>query len=126
MVLTRRIKKLKKSQVAKITGRQMLMCKECGNKEVEVSVDVCAVTCAYCVQKMVAPPVGHVKEKSDKPKGWQFKKYFEHNGIVYSKGKVVSEPEKIAELKETGSTVIKVSSKKKPRKRGVKRARTTK
>lgn len=126
MALTRRIKKLKNSQVVKITGRQMLVCKECGKEKVEVSADVCVVTCAYCVQKMVAPPVGHVKEKSDKPKGWQFKKYFEHNGIVYSKGKIVSDPEKIAELKETGGTVIKVSSKKKSRKRGVKRARTTK
>ena len=41
MVLTRRIKKLKKSQVAKITGRQMLMCKECGNcsKEHDKTID---------------------------------------------------------------------------------------
>lgn len=98
-MLNRRIKKLSKSMVTKITGRQYLTCSQCGNEEVEVPADVSKVTCAYCVQKMVAPPE-EVREKSDKPRGWHFKVYFEHNGVVYSKGQEVTDPEEIARLKK--------------------------
>lgn len=101
MALKRRIKKLSKSEIRKVGGRHYLMCGECGNEEVEVPSDVGRVTCATCVQKMVAPPVGYKKtEKSDKPRGWHFKQYFEQNGVVYSRGVEITDPEKIKLLKK--------------------------
>lgn len=100
MSLVRRNKKLSKTEVRKITGRLYLVCSECGNEEVEVPADVKAVTCARCVQKMIAPPANYVKQKSDKPRGWHFKEYFEHDGVVYSKGKEVTDPQEIAALKK--------------------------
>lgn len=98
-MLNRRIKKLSKSMVTKITGRQYLTCSQCNIEEVEVPADVSKVTCAHCVQKMIAPPE-EVREKSDKPRGWHFKVYFEHNGVVYSKGQEITDPEEIARLKK--------------------------
>lgn len=132
MALTRRIKKLTKSAAAKISGRHTIICCECNLTEMEVSADVVKVTCAYCVQKMVAPPSNYVKEKSDKPRGWQLKRYFEHNGVVYSKGKIVTDPTFIEELKAgpapkvPGKRGRKPNVKKKVRKtRGKKNDRTT-
>lgn len=131
MALTRRIKKLKNTQVKKITGRHVLVCKECNEEEVEVSADIVAVTCAYCVQKMIAAPDGYVKEKSDKPRGWHFKLYFEHNGVVYSKGKEITDTKLIAKLKKEASAGPKVATKKtaktkNPSTKSKKNARTTK
>jgi ribosomal protein S27E len=101
MALKRRIKKLTKSEIRKVGGRHYLMCGECGNEEVEVPSDIGRVTCATCVQKMVAPPVGYKKtEKSDKPRGWHFKQYFEHNGVVYSKGVEVTDQTQIKVFKK--------------------------
>lgn len=103
-MLKRRTKKLTKSMVRKITGTTYMTCKECNEEEVTVPGDTKAVTCAYCVQKMIAPPPNHRKaEKSDKPRGWHFKAYFEHEGIVYSKGKVVSDKKEIIKLKKSTS-----------------------
>lgn len=108
MALTRRIKKLNKSEVTKVTGRHVLTCKECSIVEMEVAADIGAVTCAYCVQRMVAPPAGiSPKEKSDKPRGWHFKTFFEHEGVVYSKGEVVTDAKVIANLKKTSGPVSK-------------------
>lgn len=102
MALKRRIKKLSKSEVRKISGRHYLICGECGNEEVEVPSDVARVTCATCVQKMVAPPAGYKKETTGtpKPRGWHFKIYFEQDGIVYSKGVEVTDPAEIKRLKK--------------------------
>lgn len=141
MALKRRIKKLTKAEIRKVGGRQYLMCSECGDEEVEVPNDIGRVTCAYCVQKMIAPPSNYKKEKSDKPRGWHFKEYFEHEGIVYSKGREITDPDEIAGLKKTvkkSKTVVKatkvtklkkVSKSKVPKttvKRGRKNARITK
>ena len=141
MALKRRIRKLSKSEAARITGRQWLVCGECGNEEVEVPSDIGRVTCAACVQKMIAPPAGYKKtEKSDKPRGWHFKQYFEQNGVVYSKGVEVTDPEKIKALKKAQKSAdTKVVAVKKPTKvakkvtktkpkipRGRKNARTAK
>ena len=110
MALTRRIKKLTKSAVQKINGRHTLTCKECNLETVEVSESVVAVTCARCVQKMVAPPAGYVKEKSDKPRGWHFKMFFEHDGIVYSKGEIISDAKEIAKLRKSCKKPVKVKT----------------
>jgi ribosomal protein S27E len=116
MALKRRIKKLSKSEVRKISGRHYLICGECGNEEVEVPSDVARVTCAHCVQKMVAPPTGYKKESTGtpKPRGWHFKMYFEQDGIVYSKGVEVTDPAEIKRLKKenTSDAVPKPSIKK--------------
>ena len=122
MALKRRIKKLTKTEIRKVSGRRYLMCGECGNEEVEVPGDVARVTCATCVQKMVAPPVGYNKaEKSDKPRGWHFKQYFEHNGIVYSKGVEVTDPDEIKKLKKTHTTEVSTKVKKVVTKKVVKK-----
>jgi hypothetical protein len=123
-MLTRRIKKLTKSMAIKVTGRQYLLCTECGEEEVEVPADIGKVTCAQCVQKMIAPPESvQSREKSDKPRGWHFKAYFEHDGVVYSRGKVVTDP---AEIKLLKNAPPSPATPKIPKKRGRKNARTTK
>jgi DNA-directed RNA polymerase subunit RPC12/RpoP len=113
MALKRRIKKLSKSEIRKVVGRQYLVCSECGAEEVEVPQEIVRVTCAYCVQKMIAPPSGYKTEKSDKPRGWHFKSYFEQNGVVYSRGVVVTDPVEIKRLRNggTGEPVIKKTNK---------------
>jgi hypothetical protein len=123
-MLTRRTKKLTKSMATKITGRQYLLCVECGLEEVEVPADIGKVTCADCVQKMIAPPEAvQSREKSDKPRGWHLKGYFEQDGVVYSRGKIIVDPTEINRLKNapTNPIVTKI-----PKKRGRKNARTAK
>lgn len=122
MALTRRTKKLTKSMLKKATGTHFLICKVCHEEELEVNTDVIAVTCGMCVQLMLPPPDNYIKkEKSDKPRGWHFKSYFEHEGVVYSKGIEVTDTDEIARLKkEAGVTdkPKKVAKKKTAKKRG--------
>lgn len=124
-MLKRRTKKLSNSMVRRLTTTHELVCNVCGEEEVTVSSDTKAVICAYCVQRMVAPPENYIKkEKSDKPRGWHFKPYFEHNGVVYSKGEEITDKSQIADLKKRYGKVAKV---KKPtaKRRGKKNARTS-
>lgn len=101
-MLKRKIKKLTKAMFTKMSKTKVLVCKECGAEEVQVSADTKSVTCGYCVQLMVAPPENYEKkEKSDKPRGWHFKSYFEHNGQVFSRGELVTDKQQIAELKKS-------------------------
>jgi len=126
-MLKRRTKKASKSVVAKVSGRQYLVCKECNIEEVLVSNDIAAVTCGYCVQKMIAPPVYKEKiVKSDKPRGWHFKMYFEQDGVVYSKGEVVTDKKEISKLKKSVTDTPAKSVKKATTKRGTKNARIAK
>lgn len=112
MALKRRTKKLSKSQVLQVTGRHYVICSECSKEELEVSIDIGSVVCARCVQKMIAPPAGYInKEKSDKPRGWHFKQYFEHNGVVYSKGVEVSDVDEIKRLKKNAKRTTVVTKK---------------
>ena len=123
-MLTRRTKKLTKSMATKITGRHYLMCVECGLEELEVPADIGKVTCGTCVQKMIAPPeFAASREKSDKPRGWHLKSYFEHEGVIYSRGKVITDANQIKSLK---TAPAKILTPKIPQKRGRKNARTTK
>lgn len=113
--VTNAMKKLLKS------GRgvnKYLTCKECDEVEVEVGPDIKNVTCAYCVQRVIGPPPNYEKkEKSDKPRGWHFKAYYEHNGVVYSKGIEITDPAEISRLKkEAGVTKLPESKKKKIKK----------
>ena len=103
-MLSRRIKKLSPSEVNRTSGLKMLTCATCESVEVKVSMDVTKVTCGRCVQKIVAPPE-IVQEKSDKPRGWHFKVYFEHNGLVYSKGELISDPAEIKKLKKKAELI---------------------
>lgn len=121
MALTRRTKKLTKSMFKKATGTHFLTCKVCGEEELEVNTDVVAVTCGMCVQLMLPPPENYIKkEKSDKPKGWHFMSYFEHNGVVYSRGVEVTDKNEIARLKKE----VKVTKVAKKKKTATKRGRT--
>ena len=127
-MLKRRIKKASKATVSKVSGRHYLVCTECNIEEVLVGTDIGAAVCGRCVQKMVAPPVYKEKVvKSDKPRGWHFKVYFEHDGIVYSKGEVITDKKEIARLKKSITATVKSTViKKSVKKRGAKNARTTK
>jgi hypothetical protein len=127
-MLKRRIKKASKTTVSKVSGRYYLLCAECNIEEVLVGTDIGTVVCGRCVQKLVSPPEYKQKVvKSDKPRGWHFKMYFEHDGIAYSKGEVITDKKEIARLKksivETGKST---STKPQLKKRGAKNARTTK
>lgn len=105
MALTRRIKKMSNSMLSKHVGKHELVCKECGITPHIVSTEVSAFTCGRCVQKLVAPPDCYVvKEKSDKPRGWHFKLFFEHGGVVYSKGEIVTDPAEIKRLRKNAKT----------------------
>lgn len=120
-MLKRRIKKLTKSQLVKHNGRHTLMCKECNLISKEVSTEVSAFTCCYCVQKMIAPPANYKKAtKSDKPRGWHFKMYFEQDGVVYSKGQVITDPKEIAALRKSAKSAPKKTVAKKATKTKVK------
>lgn len=69
--------------------KKFLLCKECGEVEVEVAQDIGAVTCAYCVQKQVAPPENiKPKEPGEKfPRGWALKATYIHtDGRIFEKG----------------------------------------
>lgn len=124
-MLKRKIKKLTKSLLRRVTGKKLLVCCICGEEEVEVSADTARVTCGRCVHTLVEPPPNlHPKEKSDKPKGWHFKSYFEHNGKVFTKGVEVTDEKEIARLRKEH----KVPTKKKvvAKKKTVKKKTTTK
>lgn len=132
-MLKRRTKKLSKSEVRKLTGVISVVCSECNLVEVDVPADVGRVTCALCVQKMISPPPSVKKEKSDKPRGWHLKMYFEHGGLVYSKGELVTDAKQIVKLKNLTPVSTKkvdvkkpvTKTKKKPVSRGSKNASTT-
>lgn len=120
---------LTQSQANKVRGQQYLGCDKCGD-DVLVGQDVGRVICDWCVQGMVPAPVLPVaKPKSEKPRGWHFKKYFEHEGVVYSHGEIVTDTKTIAALKKEIMSEKKVSQKSKTKvgkTRGRKHARTTK
>lgn len=74
--------------------RKTLICKVCEQIEVEVSFDTAAVTCAYCVQRQVAPPEGiKPKNPTEKfPRGWALKARYVHiDGRVFEKGQATGE-----------------------------------
>ena len=92
-----------KKKVTKFTGgklqakeRKTLVCQDCDIVTVEVANDIRAVTCAYCVQKQVAPPE-NIKPKSEGekfPRGWALKQRYVHtDGRVFIKGKETGEVE---------------------------------
>lgn len=120
---------LTQSQANKVRGQQYLGCDKCGD-DVLVGQDVGRVICDWCVQGMVPAPVLPVaKPKSEKPRGWHFKKYFEHDGVVYSHGEVVTDPREIAVLKKENKPEKKVTRKTKTKttkRRGRNNARSTK
>lgn len=92
--------------------KKLLTCKVCDKVEVEVAADISAVTCAYCVQRQVAPPPNiKPKEVGEKfPRGWALRSRYVHtDGRVFSKGKETGETETPPEPKQ--SRQKKISSK---------------
>jgi len=119
-----------KKKVAKFTGgklrvmeRKTLVCQDCDIVTVEVASDIKAVTCAYCVQRQVAPPAG-IKPKSENekfPRGWALKARYVHtDGRIFIKGKDTGEiatPEAPKPKKEKKVTTSKAVKKKSPKRR---------
>jgi hypothetical protein len=98
MTLKRRIKKLSKSEARRISTTHFIICKVCNNEELAVPVEVTAVTCARCVQRMIDPPASEVP-KNKKPRGWHHRMYFEHVDGVYSKGVLITDNDEIENLR---------------------------
>jgi len=123
-MLKRKITKVSSSVKALLKSgkspKKFLTCKQCDTVEVEVSFDTGAVTCAYCVQRQVAPPEG-IKPKSDVekfPRGWALKARYVHiDGRVFEKGKETGEVETPKPKKEKKVTEKKVTKKKTPKRR---------
>lgn len=119
-----------KKKVTKFTGgklrvmeRKTLVCQDCDIVTVEVASDIRAVTCAYCVQRQVAPPAGikPTPEGEKFPRGWALKQRYVHtDGRIFIKGKDTGEvetPETPKPKKEKTSTKKKVAKKKSPKRR---------
>ncbi len=111
--LRRRVQKnLSQDELERSFSEKYLECSLCGISQ-EVRGNITGITCARCVQKMVAPPDFPVKPKpagERKPRGWQFMKEFvDHDGIVYHKGKAEdkkkSKPKQKTVKKKSSTTV---------------------
>jgi hypothetical protein len=119
-----------KKKVTKFTGgklrameRKTLVCQDCDVVTVVVANDIRAVTCAYCVQRQVAPPE-NIKPKPEGekfPRGWALKQRYVHtDGRVFIKGKDTGEvvtPEAPKPKKEKKVTTNKQVKKKTPKRR---------
>jgi hypothetical protein len=129
-MLKRKIQKvseaLKKLFKSGKNTKKFLMCKECDEVEVEVTQDIKAVTCAYCVQRQVAPPP-NIKPKSDEekfPRGWALKaRYIHVDGRVFEKGKDTGE---VVDTKKKEPKKKSTNQKKVAKKKVVKKKTTTK
>lgn len=107
----------------RVKERKTLVCQDCDVIIVEVASDIKAVTCAYCVQKQVAPPENiRPKPEGEKfPRGWALKQRYVHtDGRVFIKGKETGEvetPKVPKPKKEKKATVKKTAKKKTPKRR---------
>jgi len=98
---SRKKNKSKKSNNHLLT--KTLVCRRCKSDRKKVGGEVISWMCARCVQQLVAPPEEPVKS-SGRPRGWHFKKFFEFEGKVYSKGEEVTDIKKIKLLRKEFST----------------------
>jgi hypothetical protein len=128
-MLKRKIQKvsdtLKKLFKSGKNTKKFLLCKVCDEIEVEVTQDIKAVTCAYCVQRQVAPPP-NIKPKTDEekfPRGWALKARYVHvDGRVFEKGKETGE---VVDTTKKQPKVKKETKKKSPAKKKVSKKKTT-
>jgi hypothetical protein len=85
-------KKIRKytGSLEKATGFKEIACRECSQVYLEVTKDIRSVVCAFCVQKMAAPPpkpVAKAPEGEQKPRGWhKMTEYVDFSGKVYERG----------------------------------------
>ncbi len=124
---TRQENVMLKKKVTKFIGskrnvleRKTLVCQECDVVTVVVASDIRAVTCAYCVQKQVAPPEGiKPKPEGEKfPRGWALKARYVHtDGRVFEKGKDTGEVFTPEPPKNKETAKKKVTKKKNPKQR---------
>lgn len=98
MALKRRIKKLSKTEARRVSTTHFVICKACNNEEIPVPLEVTAVMCGRCVQRMIGPPESEMP-KHKKPRGWHHRVYFEHVDGIYSKGVLVTDDTEIATLR---------------------------
>lgn len=113
----------KSSLIKRIGDKHILTCKECKLEELVVSTDIAAVTCSWCVARMIAPPEFTVKKNNGEkfPRGWHFKvRYVHTDGRVFSKGKETGEvikdepvPPTVPKKSKTKVTKKKVVAKRK-------------
>lgn len=120
----KRLTKKSAKQDRRIVGkeRKTLPCKECGDDVPNLGADIIAVTCSWCVVRMVAPPDLPAKPKPPgerNPRGWQFmKEYRAPDGTLYHRGVKVDEeiPKqptnrgKRPSVRKTSSTTAKKSN----------------
>lgn len=105
--------------IRRSTGWINVICKVCNMNTVRVPDTTISVVCPWCIQERVGMPERPGYVPTGRPRGWHFKKYFEFDGKVYSKGKEVTDGKKIETLKS-------LYSNEKPTKRGKKNASSSK
>jgi hypothetical protein len=127
--MTRRKKTTSGGDVKKyIHGTEMVTCRECNRHQEKTYAGAAWVICRFCVLKMVgscgdAP----IDTTPPKPRGWHFKKFFEHEGVVYSYGKEVIDDDIIENLRgESSATPTKPVANREVKRRGRKNASNTK
>jgi hypothetical protein len=99
----------------------LITCKKCQKHQVRTNSDVAWVICKFCVQEMVGmPEEAYSRVKTGRPRGWHFKKFFEHDGVVYSYGKEVLDDADIEALRN--DVVPEVKQPDAPKRRGRKNA----
>jgi hypothetical protein len=100
----------------------LITCKTCQKHQVRTNSDVAWVICKFCVQEMVGMPAEALpRVKSDRPRGWQRRRYYEYNGVVYSRGKEVSDETLIEALRNGNFDDITPPKVKKVKPKGTKR-----
>lgn len=90
MLKKRSIKTSRTKLPTRYSSKEMkfLLCKECNNIGVDVTMDVSAVTCAYCVQRQTMPEIKSLESKEKFPRGWALRATYIHtDGRIFEKGK---------------------------------------
>lgn len=97
MATSRRRKNQKVQRKEELTWH---ICRVCHTGGVRTYKSVISVICSKCMQENAAPPeqVGYVP--TGRPRGWHFRRYFEHEGKVYSRGKEITDSKLIKKLKK--------------------------
>jgi hypothetical protein len=110
------------NQIKKISIKTVV-CDLCHIIRVRVASDAAGAICWVCLFKQVGmPEEPKYLKKSDKPKGWHFKKYFESDGKIYSKGVEITDLEEIQKLKSENNIKDTIDSSSNTKKRKKKKS----
>lgn len=89
------LKKARKNAKVRIVEKENIWCCQCGDGPFISDSDVHDLVCGHCmvleVMAMEKEEAGEKIDRSEYPRGWHLRKYFEApDGRVYEKGKEVN------------------------------------